>query len=210
VLGERLELEGRRRDGTEFPVELTIWALGAGTDVTFHALLHDVTERRRVEEELWELALADDLTGLHNRRAFLLLADQAVKECLRANRPVIAVFVDVDHLKAINDAFGHTAGDQALRLVADALRASCRSSDIVARLSGDEFAIVLAEATDRRHRTSDPPPRHRRGRHRQPSLSVSVGITVSPAGADCDLTDLLARADTAMYADKTARRPSTP
>jgi diguanylate cyclase (GGDEF)-like protein/PAS domain S-box-containing protein len=211
VLGQRLELEGRRRDGTEFPVELTIWALGAGTDITFNALLHDVTERRRVEEQLWELALVDDLTGLHNRRAFLLLADQAAKESLRANRPVIAVFVDVDHLKAINDAFGHTAGDQALRLVADALRASCRSSDIVARLSGDEFAILLAEATEldgierriRRHVTAaaatvDHP------------LSVSVGIAISPAGADCDLTELLARADSAMYADKAARRPSTP
>lgn len=78
VSGQRLEVEGRRRDGAEVPVELTIWALGSGRDVAFNAL------------------------GLHNRRAFGLLAEQAIKEAVRAGRPVIGVFVDVDRLKHIN------------------------------------------------------------------------------------------------------------
>jgi diguanylate cyclase (GGDEF)-like protein len=206
VLGQRLEVEGRRRDGSEFPVELTIWALGSGTDVTFNAVLHDVSERRRAEEELWELALVDDLTGLHNRRAFMLLADQAIKAAVRGQRPIIGVFVDVDHLKAINDNYGHAAGDQALRLVADALRGACRASDVVGRLSGDEFAILLTEATaaaevdcrirrhlaDVAHTVLHP-------------LSVSVGVVSCTAGTPCDLDDLLARADEAMYAEKAAR-----
>src|SRR5205085_5407585 len=136
----------RHRDSTEFPIELTIWALDSGGQATFNALLHDISERRRVEEELWELALVDDLTGLHNRRAFILLGEQAIKEAGRAGRPVIGLFVDVDGLKLINDTHGHAAGDHALRLVADALRATCRDSDIVGRLGGDEFAILLAEA----------------------------------------------------------------
>src|SRR5581483_1979871 len=102
VLGQRLELEGRRRNGSEFPVELTVWALDQGADVIFNALLHDISERRRAEEELWELALSDDLTGLHNRRAFMHLGGQAIKEAVRAGRPVIAVFIDVDGLKHIN------------------------------------------------------------------------------------------------------------
>jgi GGDEF domain-containing protein len=146
VLGQRLELEGRRRDGREFPVELTIWALDSDDDVTFNALLHDISERRRAEEELWELALVDDLTGLHNRRAFILLAEQAIKEAARAGRPGIGLFVDVEGLKTINDTHGHTAGDHVLRLVAGALRAACRESDIIGRLGGDEFVILLAEA----------------------------------------------------------------
>jgi predicted signal transduction protein with EAL and GGDEF domain len=126
-------LEGRHRDGHEFPVEVTVWAVGAGRDVAFNALLHDISERRRTEQQLWELALVDDLTGLHNRPSFMLLAEEAVKEAARAGRPVIARFVDVDHLKAINDTHGHSEGDRALEFVAGTLRAACRDSDIVGR-----------------------------------------------------------------------------
>ena len=207
VLGRRLELEGRHRDGREFPVELTIWAVGTGSDVAFNALLHDISERRRTEQELWELALVDDLTGLHNRRSFTLLAEQAIKEAARAQRPVIALFVDVDNLKRINDTHGHVEGDRALRLVADALRAACRESDIVGRLSGDEFAILLAEGQERdglEHRV--------RGRVAEAAaafgypLSVSVGTAVCGADEPCELSDLFARADRAMYEEKAAKQ----
>jgi diguanylate cyclase len=209
VLGRRLEVEGRRRDGTEFPVELTIWALGSGRAVTFNALVHDVSERRRAEAALWELALVDDLTGLHNRRAFVLLAEQAIKEAVRARRPVIGAFVDVDRLKRINDCYGHSAGDQALRLVGGALRAACREADIVGRLSGDEFAILLSYADE---------VAGIEGRLRDRlavaagalafPLSVSIGLAHCPPGQDCDLTDLLERADQAMYEDKHSKYPA--
>ena len=79
-------------------------------------------ERRRREEELWELALVDELTGLHNRRSFILLAEHAIKEAARAQRPVMGLFVDADRFKIINDTHGHSEGDRALRLVASALR----------------------------------------------------------------------------------------
>jgi diguanylate cyclase (GGDEF)-like protein/PAS domain S-box-containing protein len=203
VLGQRLEVEGRRRDGTEFPVELTIWALGSGRDLSFNALLHDVSERRRAEEELWELALIDDLTGLHNRRAFVLLAEQAIKEAVRARRPVVGVFVDVDRLKHINDRRGHSEGDRALRLVAGALRAACRDADILGRLSGDEFAILLTDA-------AEVPDIEGRVRDRLAvaagsvafPLSVSIGLARCPPGQDCDLSELFERADQAMYEEK--------
>jgi diguanylate cyclase (GGDEF)-like protein/PAS domain S-box-containing protein len=206
VLGQRLEVEGRRRDGTEFPVELTIWALGSGPDLLFNALLHDVSERRRAEEALWELALVDDLTGLHNRRAFVLLAEQAIKEAVRAGRPVIGVFVDVDRLKQINDHYGHSEGDRALRLVAGALRAACRGADIVGRLSGDEFAILLSYADEIAGIES-------RVRDRLAvaagaaafPLSVSIGLAHCPPRQECDLTDLFERADQAMYEEKRSK-----
>lgn len=211
VLGRRLELEGRHRDGREFPVEVTVWAVGAGDDVSFNALLHDISERRRTEQQLWELALVDDLTGLHNRRSFMLLAEQAMKEAARAGRPVIALFVDLDHLKDINDRHGHSEGDRALRFVAGALRAACRESDIVGRLSGDEFAILLAEAHGR-----DGLEGRVRARVAEAAatsglpLSVSIGTATAAPGERPELSELFERADQAMYEEKAAKRRNEP
>ena len=178
---------------------------------TFQKLIarveEDAGERRRLEELLSELALVDDLTGLHNRRSFMLLAEQALKEAARAQRPFIALFLDVDHLKAINDTHGHAAGDRALRLVAGALRSACRESDIIGRLSGDEFAIVLAEAHELdglegrvRSRVAQA------AEHTEYPLSVSIGVAQCPPGEHCTLADLFERADQAMYAEKAAKR----
>ena len=211
VLNQRLELEGRHRDGREFPVEFTVWTLGSGPDLSFNALLHDISERRRLEEELWELALVDDLTGLHNRRSFMLLAGQALKEAIRAQRPFFALFLDVDDLKAINDTHGHAEGDRALCLIAGALQAACRESDIIGRLSGDEFAIVLAEAyevdglEDRvRRRVAEA------SEGTSYPLSVSIGVAQCEPREECILSEVFERADQAMYAEKAAKRRARP
>jgi diguanylate cyclase len=211
VLGRRLEMEGRHRDGREFPVELTTWAVGTGPDVSFNALLHDISERRRTEEQLWELALVDDLTGLHNRRSLMLLAEQAVKEAARAGRPVIALFVHFDDLKGINDTHGHFEGDRALRFVAEALRAACRESDIVGRLSGDEFVILLAET--HHHDGLEGRVRARVAEAAASSglpLSVSIGTAVCETDQRCDLAELFERADRAMYEEKAVKRRNEP
>ena len=177
---------------------------------TFQKLIsrvEDVAERRHLEGVLWELALVDDLTGLHNRRSFMLLAEQALKEAARAKRPLITLFLDVDGLKAINDTHGHAAGDRALRLIAGALRAACRDSDIIGRLSGDEFAIVLAEAHELdglegrvRSRVAQA------AEHTEYPLSVSIGVAQCPPGEHCTLAGLFERADQAMYAEKAEKR----
>jgi diguanylate cyclase (GGDEF)-like protein len=171
------------------------------------AQVEDPEERHRLQQVLWELALVDDITGLHNRRSFMLLAQQQLKEATRAQRPVIALFLDVDHLKAINDTYGHAEGDRALRLVADALRAACRESDIIGRLSGDEFAIVLAEADDLdglegrvRCRVAEA------AKQVSYPLAVSIGVGRCEPGEHCTLADLFERADQAMYADKATKR----
>jgi two-component system cell cycle response regulator len=170
------------------------------------AQVEDQDERRHLEEQLSELALVDDVTGLHNRRSFVLLAEQGLKEAARAGRPAIALFLDVDGLKAINDNYGHREGNRALRLVAGALRAACRDSDIVSRISGDEFAILLAEAHELdglegrvRCRVAEAA-----GEVDYP-LSVSIGVAVCEAGCKCNLSDLFERADRAMYAEKAAK-----
>jgi diguanylate cyclase (GGDEF)-like protein len=174
------------------------------------ARVEDSEERRYLEEQLSELALVDDVTGLHNRRSFILLAEQALKEAARAGRPVIALFLDVDGLKAINDTHGHQEGNRALRLVAGALRAACRDSDIIGRLSGDEFAILLAEA----HGLDGLDGRVRcrvaeAAKGVAYPLSVSIGVAQCDAGSPCRLADLFEQADRAMYADKAAKRPAS-
>jgi len=173
-------------------------------------IVRDITDRHRLETELWELALVDELTGLHNRRAFMLLAEHPIKEAVRAGRPVIGLFADVDDLKIINDTYGHPEGDRALRRVADALRAACRDADIVGRLSGDEFAILLAET----HQIAGIEARVRRRltdatRDLPYPLCVSIGVARCLPGEHCDLDELFARADQAMYEEKTAKRHAT-
>ena len=177
---------------------------------TFQELIshvEDVSERHHLEEVLSELALVDDLTGLHNRRSFMLLAEQTLKAAVRAQRPLIALFLDVDNLKAINDTHGHAEGDRALRLVAGALRAACRESDIIGRLSGDEFAIVLAEAREFDGLEGRVRCRVAEAAKQTPyPLSVSIGTARCDPAEPCTLADLFERADQAMYAEKAAKR----
>ena len=99
-------------------------------------------------ERARELALRDQLTGLHNRRFFDDHLEQVLARADRSGRPVALLVVDLDGLKAINDAGGHPAGDAALRAAADALRASVRTGDLPCRLGGDEFAVILPDADE--------------------------------------------------------------
>jgi diguanylate cyclase (GGDEF)-like protein len=98
-------------------------------------------------ERARELALRDQLTGLHNRRFFDDQLERALARADRSGRPVALLVIDLDGLKAINDSGGHAAGDAALRAAAEALRASVRSSDLPCRLGGDEFAVILPDAS---------------------------------------------------------------
>jgi PAS domain S-box-containing protein len=129
-----------------------------GEVIGIFGLSRDITERRLAAEqvvqqseqlaalaaELEMLSISDELTGLHNRRGLRLLGGDRVDAARRTGAQLCVMFLDLDGLKAINDALGHGAGDQALVEVADALRRSVRSDDIVGRVGGDEFAMVLA------------------------------------------------------------------
>ena len=174
----------------------------------------DVTQRREVEGELRAASLHDDLTGLYNRRGFVLLADQRLMENRRSGAPLALVFADIDGMKAINDSFGHGAGDIGLALAARALKVSFRESDIVARIGGDEFAIIAdleshdMEALSARLRKEIARLVAESGLRF--NMSLALGVTYSQPPHTILLEDMLRQADDFMYEQKHRSREQRP
>jgi len=139
------------------------------------------------------------LTGLHNRRGFLFLAEQQFRLARRSQRNILIFYADLDELKRINDLLGHGAGDQALMQVAEAMSETFRVSDIKARLGGDEFIALAMEA----HRNDSQNLLARlQKRFIVKNLSVSVGVISFNPQDDMPIEKMLALADQAMYAEK--------
>jgi diguanylate cyclase (GGDEF)-like protein len=161
-----------------------------------------------LERELRSLALTDDLTCLYNRRAFYALATQQLRIARRKRLELLLFYADVDQLKQINDNFGHSEGDFALVRTANALEQTFRNSDIIARLSGDEFAVLALEASTRDQgaivRRLEKHLREISAEEPRYKLSVSVGMVKFDPKHDASLGDFLSRADRAMYDEKKA------
>lgn len=163
---------------------------------------------RRLENEIRELSLRDELTGVYNLRGFRLLADQTFRLAQRSHQPFSVLFVDVDDLKQINDELGHSAGSSLLVETAELLRSSFRETDVVGRIGGDEFAVAgnfdsvgIEEAAGRLSEESA----GGTGRER-PHPGLSIGhVTANPEQGQ-SLEDLLALADAAMYEQKRSKK----
>jgi diguanylate cyclase (GGDEF)-like protein len=158
----------------------------------------------RQADALVELSRADALTGLSNRRAFDERLAEEVARAARYREPMSLLVADVDGLKGINDRGGHRAGDFALRQVADALRAGARQTDLVARVGGDEFAVV-APRTDEAAAASLAERIRSLVTRGEPGLTVSIGIATM-SGDQPPIGFLRQLADTALYAAKRAGR----
>lgn len=177
-------------------------------------ILRDLAAMIEREIAALELAMTDDLTGISNRRGFLQLGGKVLQVCRRRGMPAVVVAVDVDEMKAINDlSGGHAEGDRALVEVAELLCSTFRGSDVIARVGGDEFCVLLTgvAATDAEvavDRLAGAVAEHNARADRRQPLSLSVGRAGFDPGVPGDLADLLARADQAMYSDKRARRAS--
>ena len=168
------------------------------------------TALRQREEQLRMLSLSDGLTGLYNRRGLFALGEHSMRSARRRAKGLGLVFIDVDGLKEINNRFGHAQGDEALRAVADVIRASMRESDVVGRVGGDEF-VVLAEddpdvtqelAARLRRRVA----RANEKSARPFSLSLSIGTVDWEPGEAVTLQELIERAGQKMYDDKRDKR----
>lgn len=205
---DRQELRVRLQAGARI-VELQS-SLGA----RIQELQSAIVERQQAEEELRNLTLTDDLTGLYNHRGFFTLAEHNAKIARRTGKSSLLIYADMDGLKEINDAFGHTEGSLAIAQTAMILRKTFRDSDIVARLGGDEFAILSADVRnnqvekilERLHNNLD---LHNAEGTNDYQLSLSTGAICIERNNASSMEELVALADRAMYENKRKKRNST-
>ncbi len=215
TMSERIgEITGRRKDGSEFPLEAAISKMRVRGSLEFTAAMRDVSERVRLIEQLERQAKRDLLTGIYNRRAFYDRAAELIALSRRNGQPLAVAMGDMDHFKRINDRFGHAAGDAVLKVSSRIAQDVFRASDVPARMGGEEFAVLMPETEEHEaaimlerlrqamNRASGSP--YWEGRTPIP-FTMSIGVAAwRPEEATID--EALQRADKALYAAKRAGR----
>ncbi|MBF0203088.1 MAG: GGDEF domain-containing protein [Desulfamplus sp.] len=135
-----------RKDGTAFDVELVSTPIRENDRIEGAVILFsDISERKRLERELTQLATMDSLTGIINRRFFMERAEEEISRAVRYNHPITFFMMDIDHFKNVNDTYGHHAGDVVLKNVSQICLDSLRLNDLFGRIGGEEFAVLLPE-----------------------------------------------------------------
>ena len=175
-----------------------------GEPVGFRGIARDVTERRRAEERIRHMATHDALTGLPNRMMFVQLLNQSVKSAQRYEREFALLFLDLDGFKRVNDSLGHAAGDQLLQEMAERLKQVLRASDVIARMGGDEFVVLIEAVETQTHVAAVARKIISAISHPLPlfgedcRVTASLGISLFPGDGE-EGPQLMKKADMAMY-----------
>lgn len=206
-MGMVRQLQLRRSDGSSVPVDIALGQCIVEGEPAAVVFIRDMTEVRRMQEDMQYQATHDSLTGLVNRWMFGQHFEQAIQRASRSGRPLALLLLDLDDFKAINDAHGHAVGDQVLMEVARQLRGALRAGDVLSRLGGDEFTVLLPDLPSLAHaqQVADKLQRLLSAPCRLQGCEVSVGASIGLACYPFDARDsetLMRYADMAMYAAK--------
>lgn len=218
VVGRNRELEALHRDGTLFPIELGLAEVERLGEISFIGIVRDITQRKKGEEEIRQLAFYDPLTGLPNRRLLLERLQRMIARCARQENYCALLFMDMDNFKTLNDSVGHGKGDILLVQIGKRLLSCVREGDTVARLGGDEFVVVIEGLSDEGHTAANQAEliaekilAELKGEFDLDgypySSSVSIGVSLFN-DASTSIEDLLKQSDMAMYKAKAAGRGS--
>lgn len=212
VIGKILEVTAIRKDGSRFPVELSISSFHLDGQWYSAGTIRDITKRKKMEERLLTASITDPLTGLMNRRGFLDFAEKQIDIAIRGKKNLSILYLDLNEMKSINDTLGHKAGDQALIDIADLLRKIFRSSDIIARIGGDEFTTLIVDPQSAdiekiiNNKIQNSLKTHNKEMKRDYTLSVSMGFAHFNPKRPSSIDKLMAQADSLMYEDKQRKR----
>lgn len=197
----------KKRGGQEFWAEMSARIVELDGQRCSLVGLHDVTAQKRLEEQLRALATRDSLTGAANRRHFVELAERERQRSLRSGSPLALCLLDADHFKDVNDRYGHVAGDHVLAALATSAQSQLRVADVLGRLGGEEFAILLPDTPLEGAEVLAERVREAVAAHRVPSgdaeeIAVTISVGVAELRDAESFESLLKRADRALYAAK--------
>jgi diguanylate cyclase (GGDEF)-like protein/PAS domain S-box-containing protein len=202
------EVYKRHKNGHTFPAHLSVIEGDRSKDVKHYiSIFYDITYRKQSEEKLFQLAHFDTLTGLCNRHAFMHQLKESIETSSRYQRKMAVLFLDLDGFKAINDQYGHDAGDEVLIATAARLKKIIRKSDTVARMGGDEFTVIIENVKDIQslsliaQKMIDSVSQDIKMKDSLVHVTTSIGISIYPDDA-LDLESMLRHADNAMYKAK--------
>jgi diguanylate cyclase (GGDEF)-like protein len=204
-------LHGKETDNILSSAWISVLSLEAFLMTIATAFILLAMSKERTELRHKTAAMIDPLTGLLNRRAFLADAEALLQQQIARDRPIAVLLIDLDHFKSINDRFGHAVGDKVLQIFANTARASLRQTDLVGRLGGEEFTVLLADASmdnaylvaDRLRKAFAAAAAVADGEPLHATASVGVSVIVDPRQ---DLTKLITLADQALYLAKARGR----
>jgi len=202
-----------KRDDNHFLLTLSPIRSGDGEISAVSIISKNITEFKRMQDKLRILSITDDLTGLYNRRGFFSLSEHQLKLAARMKKGLFLFYADIDNLKQVNDKFGHIEGDQVVIKTAEILRESFRTSDIIARIGGDEFVIFPVEAEEGAvdailGRLETGIRKINLEMNQKYSISLSIGKAYYDPSKPCSIEELLNQADIAMYEGKSGKNKS--
>jgi len=212
IFGKRIETTILNRNEFEVPVEIAVTMTKVGERAEITLFMHDITERKNYETQLHHMSITDELTGLFNRRGFITLADKQLKLAQRSSKDAFLLYADFDNMKWINDTHGHPVGDSALVETAAILNTTFRQADLIGRVGGDEFIVLMNEPKERQgeevvlERLASEISKANSQPDRKYQILLSIGTVRYDHSEQTSIDELMSRADLLMYENKKRKK----